>query len=88
MTEESLQLGKHPGPLALVALMRWILRPIDFRQSAILLQCACALADENEPLDEAALLKRFVRIEEYEKEDKDQTTKEISVTFIKKKENQ
>ena len=69
MTEESLQLGKHPGPLALVALMRWILRPLDFRQSAILLQCACALADENEPLDEAALLKRFVRIEEYEKED-------------------
>ena len=68
MTEESLQLGKHPE-LALVALMRWILRPLDFRQSAILLQCACALADENEPLDEAALLKRFVRIEEYEKED-------------------
>ena len=27
-------------------------------------------------------------VEEYEKEDKDQTTKEISVTFIKKKENQ
>ena len=27
-------------------------------------------------------------IEEYEKEDKDQTTKEVSVTFIKKKENQ
>lgn len=27
-------------------------------------------------------------VEEYEKEDKDQTTKEVSVTFIKKKENQ
>ena len=26
-------------------------------------------------------------VEEYEKEDKDQTTKEVSVTFIKKKEN-
>ena len=32
------------------------------------------------------LLKAFV--EEYEKEDKDQITKEVSVTFIKKKENQ
>jgi hypothetical protein len=31
------------------------------------------------------LLKAFV--EEYEKEDKEQTTKEVSVTFIKKKEN-
>ena len=27
-------------------------------------------------------------VEEYEKEDKDQTTKEVSVTFIKKKEEQ
>ena len=27
-------------------------------------------------------------VEEYEKEDKDKTTKEVSVTFIKKKENQ
>ena len=27
-------------------------------------------------------------VEEYEKEDKDQTTKEVSVTIIKKKENQ
>lgn len=27
-------------------------------------------------------------VEEYEKEDKDQTTKEVSVTFIKEKENQ
>ena len=32
------------------------------------------------------LLKAFV--EENEKEDKEQTTKEVSVTFIKKKENQ
>ena len=32
------------------------------------------------------LLKAFV--EEYEKEDKDQITKEVSATFIKKKENQ
>ena len=32
------------------------------------------------------LLKAFV--EEYENEDKEQTTKEVSVTFIKKKENQ
>ena len=32
------------------------------------------------------LLKAFV--EEYEKEDQEQTTKEVSVTFIKKKENQ
>ena len=31
------------------------------------------------------LLKAFVK--EYEKEDKEQTTKEVSVTFIKKKEN-
>ena len=31
------------------------------------------------------LLKAFV--EEYEKEDKDQITKEVSATFIKKKEN-
>ena len=27
-------------------------------------------------------------VEEYEKEDKDQTTKEVSVTFIKKKQTQ
>ena len=32
------------------------------------------------------LLKAFV--EEYENEDKEQTTKEVSVTLIKKKENQ
>ena len=32
------------------------------------------------------LLKAFV--EEYEKEGKEQTTKEVSITFIKKKENQ
>ena len=32
------------------------------------------------------LLKAFV--EEYEKEDKEQITKEVSVTFIKKKETQ
>ena len=32
------------------------------------------------------LLQAFV--EEYEKEDKEQITKEVSVTFIKKKENQ
>ena len=32
------------------------------------------------------LLKAFV--EEYEKEDKEQTSKEVSIRFIKKKENQ
>ncbi|MBM55549.1 MAG: hypothetical protein CMB32_03220 [Euryarchaeota archaeon] len=64
-TEESLQLGRHPGPIAIVALMRWLLRPMDYRQSAIMLQCACAM----QGLDEAKLLEDFVELIEYEKTD-------------------
>lgn len=62
-TEESLQLGRHPGPVAIVALMRWMLRPLDFRQSAMILQCACAM----QGLNEAEFLEEYVELVEYEK---------------------
>ncbi len=59
-TEESLQLGRHPGPLAVVSLMRWLLRPKDYRQSANILQCACAMTPS---LNEAEILEDVVEIE-------------------------
>lgn len=67
MTEESLQLGRHPGPQAIVALMRWILRPTDFRQSAIILQCACAMS--NGELNESEILGKVVKQVEFVRED-------------------
>ncbi|HIB77328.1 MAG TPA: hypothetical protein EYO58_06865 [Flavobacteriales bacterium] len=81
MTEESLHLGRHPGPLAVVSLMRWLLRPDDHRQGATILQCAVALREgaikliENntiesdvplESLDEASCLDKYVNIIEKE----------------------
>jgi len=62
-TEESLQLGRHPGPLAVVSLMRWLLRPKDYRQSANILQCACAMTPG---LNEAEILEDTVEIEKRE----------------------
>jgi ATP-dependent exoDNAse (exonuclease V) beta subunit len=56
MTEESLQLGRHPGPLAAVALMRWILRPSDYRQSSAILQCTSALRSSYEPINEGEIM--------------------------------
>ncbi len=64
MTEESLQLSRHPGPLALVSLMRWLIQPDDYRQSATLLQCASALSTVGTPIDEALMLDEFVVKEE------------------------
>ena len=66
-TEESLQLGRHPGPLAVVAFMRWLLRPLDYRQSAIILQCACAMSQDSDPIDESEILEKFVIITEGKK---------------------
>ncbi|PCJ81785.1 MAG: hypothetical protein COA49_04590 [Bacteroidetes bacterium] len=77
MTEESLHMGRHPGPLAVVALMRWLLRPDDHRQGSTILQCAVALRegamklmkdsgeefDESlELINEAACLDKYVTI--------------------------
>jgi ATP-dependent exoDNAse (exonuclease V) beta subunit len=56
MTEESLQLGRHPGPLAVVALMRWMLRPADYRQSSAILQCTAALRAEYDPINEGEIM--------------------------------
>ena len=60
MTEESLHLGRHPGPLAVVALIKWLIRPSDVRQSATLLQCTAALSVDVSPINEAELLSKFI----------------------------
>jgi len=59
MTEESLQLGRHPGPIAVVALIRWILRPDDYRNGVAVLQCMAALNG----IDEVCYLDRYVSVE-------------------------
>jgi ATP-dependent exoDNAse (exonuclease V) beta subunit len=60
MTEESLHLGRHPGPLAVIALIKWLIRPSDIRQSTTLLQCVASLKTDLEPISEAELLTKFV----------------------------
>lgn len=70
MTEESLQLGRHPGPLAIIATLKWILRPSDFRQSAAIVQCLSALtADSHNPLDEAEILSKYVHNKDFKTEE-------------------
>ena len=71
MTEESLHLGRHPGPLAVVALIRWLLRPKDNGLGATILQCAAALSgDDNKhsrkKVDEAYFLEKYVVIKQVE----------------------
>ena len=60
MTEESLQLGRHPGPIAVVALIRWILRPDDYRNGVAVLQCMSALNG----IDEVYYLNKYVQVPE------------------------
>ena len=60
MTEESLQLGRHPGPIAVVALIRWILRPDDYRNGVAVLQCMAALNG----IDEVYYLNKYVQVTE------------------------
>lgn len=61
MTEESLHLGRHPGPLAIISILKWILRPSDFRQSAAIVQCLAALRLETDnPINEGQILNEFV----------------------------
>jgi len=71
MTEESLHLGRHPGPLAVVALVRWLLRPKDNRIGTTILQCVAALSnnEKNNPqkaVDEAYFLEKYVTIKQVE----------------------
>jgi ATP-dependent exoDNAse (exonuclease V) beta subunit len=58
MTEESLQLGRHPGPIAVAALIRWILRPDDYRNGVAVLQCMAALNG----IDEVYYLNKYVHV--------------------------
>jgi ATP-dependent exoDNAse (exonuclease V) beta subunit len=60
MTEESLQLGRHPGPIAVSALIRWILRPDDYRNGVAVLQCVAALNG----IDEVYYLDKYVTVTE------------------------
>ena len=61
MTEESLQLGRHPGPLVIIALLKWILRPNDYRQSAAIVQCLAALNSNFGPsINEADVLAEYI----------------------------
>ena len=71
MTEESLHLGRHPGPLAVVALVRWLLKPKDNRLGTTILQCISALSNnENnnrgKVVDEAYFLEKYVIIKQVE----------------------
>jgi ATP-dependent exoDNAse (exonuclease V) beta subunit len=71
MTEESLHLGRHPGPLAVVALVRWILRPKDNSLGTTILQCVAALSNhENNRncklVDEAYFLEKYTVIKQVE----------------------
>ena len=56
-TEESLLLGRHPLPLAVVALMRSLLEPSHPAHALTFVQCYCALFPDAQ---EAELLARFV----------------------------
>ena len=60
MTEESLQLGRHPGPIAVSAIIRWILRPDDYRNGVAVLQCLAALTG----IDEVYYLEKYVTVTE------------------------
>ena len=61
VTEESLQLGRHPGPLTVIAILKWIMRPKDYRQSAAIVQCLSALRSDTEhPIDESKVLEKCV----------------------------
>ena len=71
MTEESLHLGRHPGPLAVVALVRWLLRPKDNRLGTTILQCVAALSNNEKDnpqkaVDEAYFLEKYVTIKKVE----------------------
>ena len=71
MTEESLHLGRHPGPLAVVALVRWLLRPKDNRLGTTILQCVAALSNNekdnpHKAVDEAYFLEKYVTIKKVE----------------------
>ncbi len=71
MTEESLHLGRHPGPLAVVALVRWLLRPKDNRLGTTILQCVAALSNHEKDnpqkaVDEAYFLEKYVTIKKVE----------------------
>jgi len=60
MTEESLHLGRHPGPLAVIAIIKWLIRPSDVRQSTTLLQCVASLRADIDPISEAELLTKYI----------------------------
>ena len=64
MTEESLHLGRHPGPLAIVALVRWLLKPKDNKLGATILQCIAALSHHSnlKDVDETYFLEKYVVI--------------------------
>ena len=71
MTEESLHLGRHPGPLAVVALVRWLLKPKDNRLGTTILQCVAALSNSEhnnrgKVVDEAYFLEKYVIIKQVE----------------------
>ena len=60
MTEESLHLGRHPGPLAVIALIKWLIRPSDVRQCTTLLQCVASLRADIDSISESELLTKFI----------------------------
>lgn len=47
-TDDSLQLGRHPVPLGVIALLRSILEPDHFGHGIAFVQCYCALTGANE----------------------------------------
>ena len=62
-TDDSLQLGRHPVPLGVVALLRSILEPNHFGHGVQFLQCHCALDPE---ANEAELIEKHRKEETYE----------------------
>lgn len=61
-TDDSLELGRHPVPLGVIALLRSILEPHHFGHGVTFLQCYCALTPG---ADEATLLERHRDPETY-----------------------
>lgn len=64
-TDDSLQLGRHPVPLGVVALLRSVLEPDHFGHGVTFLQCYCAISGK----DESTLLKAHRKEQPYTRRD-------------------
>lgn len=71
-TDDSLQLGRHPVPLGVIALLRSIFEPHHFGHGIAFVQCYCALTGANE----AELLEKHRKRETYTRKTGEEGTRE------------